>query len=106
MGMDAGQRFRQEENAMKTSLIRPHHCFCEIPDVELQPWVEKRYRENRSTVELLHSTDDAHQKEIISIVALLDVDEKSMLELMGDVNKPEHHIIHCRENVKHMLGLD
>ncbi len=38
--------------------------------------------------------------------ALLDVDEQSMLQLMGDVGKPEHHIIHCRENVKRMLGLD
>jgi hypothetical protein len=68
--------------------------------------VEKRYRENRPTIELINSTDDPHQKEIISIVALLDVDERSMLQLMGDVGKPEHHIIHCRENVKRMLGLD
>ncbi len=90
----------------ETDLVQPHHCFCEIPDDELRPWVDKRYRENRPTIELIHSTDVPRQKEIISIVALLDVDEQSMLKLMGDVNKPEHHIIHCRENVKHMLGLD
>jgi len=89
-----------------TDLVHPQHCFCEIPDAELRPWVQKRYRENIPTVKLLHSTDDPRQKEIISIVALLDVDEKSMLELMGNSGKPEHHIIHCRENVKHMLGLD
>ena len=86
-------------------LIPPHHCFCEIPDEELRPWVEKRYGEQCPTVELIHSTDDLHQKEIISIVALLDVDEESMLQMMGDVNKPTHHIIHCRENVKRMLGM-
>ena len=90
----------------KINLTPPHHCFCEIPNEELLPWVEKRYRENIPTVELLHSTNDPRQKEIISIVALLDVDEPSMLQLMGDVDKPEHHIIHCRANVKHMLGLD
>ena len=90
----------------KPALNRPHHCFCEIPNDELRPWVEKRYGENIPTVELIQSTDDARQKEIISIVALLDVDEQSMLQLMGDVGKPEHHIIHCRENVKRMLGLD
>ena len=90
----------------ESELVPPHHCFCEIPDAELKPWVEKRYRENRPTVELIHSTDDPRQKEIISIVALLDVDEESMLRMMGDVNKPTHHIIHCRENVKRMLGLD
>jgi hypothetical protein len=90
----------------ESGMIAPHHCFCEIPEEELRPWVEKRYREHRSTIELIHSTDDLRQKEIISIVALLDVDEQSMLNMMGDVNKPEHHIIHCRENVKRMLGLD
>jgi len=68
--------------------------------------MEKRYRENRPTVELLHSTDDPRQKEIIGIVALLDVDEASTLQMTGEVDKPEHHIIHCRENVKRMLGLD
>jgi hypothetical protein len=90
----------------ETDLVHPHHCFCEIPDEELLPWVEKRYRENIPTVELIHSTNNPRQKEIISIVALLDVDEQSMLQMMGDVDKPEHHIIHCRENVKHMLELD
>lgn len=90
----------------QTDIVHPRHCFCEIPDAELRPWVEKRYREQIPTVELIHATDDPREKEIISIVALLDVDEESMLQLMGDVNKPEHHIIHCRENVKHMLGLD
>ena len=84
----------------------PHHCFCEVPNDELRPWVDKRYKEHIPTIVLIRSTDDPRQKEIISIVALFDVDEKSMLELMGDVDKPEHHIIHCRENVKHMLGLD
>jgi len=93
---------------MKTEpeLVAPNHCFCEIPPEELKPWVEKRYRENRPTIELMHSTEDPHQKEIISIVALLDVDEESMLKMMGDVDKPDHHIIHCREDVKRMLGLD
>lgn len=89
----------------ESELIPPHHCFCEIPDEELRPWVEKRYGEQRPTVELIRSTADLRQKEIISIVALLDVDEASMLQMMGGVDKPTHHIIHCRENVKRMLGL-
>jgi len=88
------------------NIIKPHHCFCEIPDVELRPWVEKKYKNHLSTLELIKSTDDPHQKEIISIVALFDVDEKTLIQMMGNVNKPNHHIIHCRENVKHMLGID
>ena len=90
----------------QSDTIVPTHCFCEIPDDELRPWVKKRYEEKQSTLDLIKSTDDPHQKEIISIVALLDVDEDTMLEMMGDVSKPAHHVIHCRENVKHMLGLD
>jgi hypothetical protein len=86
-------------------LVHSPHCFCEIPDEELRPWAHKRYRENRPTIELIRSTEDPHEKEIISIVALLDVDEVSMLEMMGNIDKPEHHTIHYRENVKPMLGL-
>ena len=89
----------------KSELIPPRHCFCEIPETELRPWVQKRYVDKIPTMTLLHSTNDLHQREIISIVALLDVDDESMLKLMGDVDKPDHHIIHCRESVKRMLGM-
>lgn len=86
-------------------LIHPTHCFCQIPEEELKPWVKKRYVEHRQTIELLRSTDNPHEKEIISIVAMLDVDGEAMLNMMGSVDRPDHHIIHCRENVKQMLGL-
>jgi hypothetical protein len=26
--------------------------------------------------------------------------------VMGDVDMPDHHIIHCRENVRRMLGVE
>ncbi|MCP4042911.1 MAG: hypothetical protein GY731_13295, partial [Gammaproteobacteria bacterium] len=60
-------------------LVRPTRCFCEVPDDELRPWVVKRYIENRSTIELLNSTDSQHEKELISIVALLQVDDAVLL---------------------------
>jgi hypothetical protein len=88
-----------------SELIHPTHCFCQIPESELRPWVGKRYQEKKPTLELLHSTDDPHEREIISIVAMLDVDEESMLSMMGNVEMPEHHIIHCRQTVKQMLGM-
>lgn len=98
----------QEVTAMAT-MTRPGcpaHCFCEIPEAELRPWVDRKYRKHISTVELLQSTDDPRQQEIISIVALFDVDENTLLEMMGDVDQPDHHIIHCRDYVKQTLGLD
>jgi len=87
-------------------IVSPAHCFCEIPEAELRPWVEKKYHEHQSTLELMRSTDDPHEKEIISIVALLDVDEGTMIHMMGGVDKPTHHIIHCRQDIKRMLGLE
>jgi len=40
-----------EEMTEHDGLIHPTHCFCQIPDAELRPWVVKRYQEKRSTVE-------------------------------------------------------
>jgi hypothetical protein len=73
---------------------------------ELRYWMEKRYLQRIPTLELLDATDDPHEKEVISIVSLLDVDEATMLQLMGDVEMPEHHIVHCREDVKKLLDLN
>ncbi|MEN8180135.1 MAG: hypothetical protein ABFS39_16155 [Pseudomonadota bacterium] len=89
-----------------SGIHHPRHCFCQIPESELLYWLKKRYLEQIPTVHLLDSTDDLHEKEVISIVSMLDVDEATMLELMGDVEMPEHHIMHCRENLKKLLGLN
>ncbi len=84
-------------------IVHPTHCFCQVSMDDLTKWAVKRYYENVSTTDLLKSTDDPYEKEVISIVSLLDIDDKTMFALMGDVNKPEHHIIHCRENVLDIL---
>jgi len=86
-------------------IVHPTHCFCQMPDADLRPWVIKRYVEGRSTLELLENTDDPYERELISIVALLDVDDETLLEIMGDVRLPQHHILHCRENARRILGL-
>ncbi len=87
-------------------LVRPTRCFCEVPDDELRPWVVKRYIENRSTIELLNSTDSQHEKELISIVALLQVDDAILLAIMRDVNQSKEHILKCREAVREMLWIE
>ncbi len=84
-------------------LKQPHHCFCQIPAEELRYWATLRYIEKRPTIELLEQAQTLHDKEVVSIVAMLDLDEKTMLELMGDVDLPEHHIIQCREHVRKMV---
>lgn len=87
-----------------TGTIHPRHCFCQVAEEELRYWAAKRYLEHIPTLELLDSTDDPHAKEVICIVSLLDLDEGTMLAMMGDVNLPQHHIVHCRESVKRLLG--
>ncbi len=86
-------------------LKHPKNCFCQISQEKLLFWAHKRYVENIPTLELLSSVHDARQKEIISIVALLDADDESLLEVMSDVNLPDHHILHCREELKTMIKL-
>ncbi|MDQ7015576.1 MAG: hypothetical protein Q9N68_04275 [Gammaproteobacteria bacterium] len=85
----------------KTS--HPQHCFCQISAEELWPWIEKRYQHGISTIELLNSTDDPHQQELISIVALLDVDDDTLLQAMKNVPLSEQHILACRESVKALM---
>ncbi len=80
--------------------IHPKKCFCQIPMKELKKWADKRFKDGIPTVELIDHANNDEEREIISIVALLDVDDQTLCEMMGDADLPEHHIIHCRENVK------
>ncbi len=84
-------------------LCHPQNCFCHIQIEKLEKWFNKHYVEGISTLELLDSTTDASEKEAICVIAMFELDEESMLEMMGNVNLPEHHIIHCREYFKKEL---
>jgi hypothetical protein len=97
-----GGRVRLSESGF----VDPTHCFCQVPEEEMRSWVEKRYIDHVPTMELLQSTDDLHEKEVISIVSMLDVDEDTLLNTMSDVDMPDDHIIDCRENVRRLLGLE
>jgi hypothetical protein len=86
-------------------MIHPSHCFCEIATEELQFWAHKRYREHIPTMELLHSTEDRHAKEVISMIDLLELDDDSMLRMMEHVEMPEDHIINCCHHTQQILQL-
>lgn len=87
-------------------LKHPTKCFCQFKDEKLQPWIDKRYHQNIPTIDLMDEAKSEEEKEMVSAVALLDVDEHIMLKIMDNVDKPKHHIIHCRENVKNILNLE
>jgi hypothetical protein len=85
-------------------LPRPSKCFCQLDLDLLKKWSTQRYVQNRSTIELLSEAGDKKDREAISVVALLDVDDEQLLEMMGDVNRSDHHILHCRKMMKKMLA--
>lgn len=85
-------------------LRHPTNCFCHIPIEDLKKWVLKRYKENIPTIELINLAQNEEEREIISVVALLDVDDATLLKMMGNVSLPEHHILHCRDNVKRIVA--
>jgi len=84
-------------------LKRSKHCFCQIPLAELEMWFNKHYQQGIPTLELLAAANNAHEREVISIVAMFELDDASVLQLMGDVSLPEHHILHCREYFREKL---
>ena len=65
----------------ENSFVHPKHCFCQVPDNKLKKWAIKRFKDNISTIELLNQTDSDEEKEIISIVSLLDVDKEKLIEM-------------------------
>lgn len=83
--------------------FHPNHCFCQIEGSELNRWIIKRYRQHRDTVDLLREAKNDHERELISIVALLDVDDETLLSMMDQVDFPDHHILHCRAKVRTMI---
>jgi len=81
----------------------PTKCFCQISSERLRKWIIERYIRNRPTIDLLDSVSDPLDKEAITAVALVDTDEGTLLAMMGDVDLPDHHILHCRENAKKLI---
>ena len=81
-------------------LPHPKNCFCNIPMNLLRKWYLKRYLECIPTLELLEIAECDSDKEAICAVAMFDITEEIMLDLMGDINLPEHHIVHCRADVR------
>ncbi len=84
-------------------LSHPTKCFCQISTEIIRKWVIERYIKKRSTMELLDSVSEPRDKEAISVVALLDADDSTLLQMMGDVDLPDHHILHCREEAKKLV---
>lgn len=87
-------------------LKHPSKCFCQFNKDDLIPWIDKRYHKNIPTIDLLDEATSEEEKEIVSIVALLDVDEHILYKIMDKVDMPKHHILNCRDEIKDQLNLE
>ena len=66
-------------------------------------WVQRKMA-GATTVELMRGARDDEDREMIAVVALLDVDEATLAEAMSDISLQDHSALHCREELKLRLA--
>ncbi|MBN1981938.1 MAG: hypothetical protein JW795_10415 [Chitinivibrionales bacterium] len=93
----------EKKTKEKNDTISPKHCFCQISFHELEKWVEKRTHKQSSVGELILATTNGEEKEILTLIDLLEKDDDLVLQTMREVIKPDHHILHCRSIIRHLL---
>lgn len=84
-------------------VVHPSKCYCQIAPALIRKWVIERYIEHRNTIDLLASVTDVEDREAISAVALIDVEEGVLLQMMSELEFSDHHILDCREKAKQLV---
>jgi hypothetical protein len=96
-----GEHMKTENDQVK--LERPKRCFCKIPPAELAKWMHDKYINNLSTMELMQKAATPYERELVTIIAMLDVDEKELDRMLHHETKPGCNLKHCRDAVKKLL---
>ncbi len=80
-------------------------CFGKYDIRELLPIVEKKFVDGLSTVELLKEAQNDEEKDKVAIVALLDLDDETVMNLLSDNKNGDanFHILSCRNRLKKTL---
>jgi hypothetical protein len=78
-------------------------CFCKIPINDLEKWAYKKYVQGRNTLELYAEANNSYDRELISIIALLDVDNENLDRMLHHQTKPTCNLEECRKRVKGWL---
>jgi hypothetical protein len=92
----------QSENS-SLKLEKPKRCFCKIPPSELVKWMHEKYVNNLTTMELMQKAATPFEREMVTIIAMLDVDEKELDRMLHHETKPGCNLKHCRDAVKKLL---
>jgi len=69
------------------------------------PIVQKKFVDGFSTVELLREVQNDEEKDKVAIVALLDLDDETVMRMLSDNKngKEDFDILSCRNWLKKML---
>ena len=78
----------------------PHQ---EVDSAELLPWILKKYHHHIPTLKLLESTSDPHERELILIVALLDVEDSLIHSIIEKVPAQDRYLLEQRNRTKELL---
>lgn len=85
------------------------YCICQIPFYRLRRWIHLRFRENRSTSELMLTARTEAERKEISAVALLDVEDKILSSMLGRASgtgeRLSQNFLECRRNTLQQLRL-
>ncbi len=66
----------------------------------------RRKRAGATTVALMREAGDDADREMVAVVALLDVDEATLVEAMGDIDLEDHDALCCRRVLEHHLAAE
>lgn len=83
----------QHDSGIKCSL-------CTIPIEEIGVWAERRFIDNISTLELLKLAKNDREKEIITVVGMLDVDDKKLNSMLETAKESDCNIYACRQRLR------
>ena len=78
------------------------HCFCEIPFPVLAKLAKDKYLNGYSTEALMNQFSSGEERGYVATVALLDVSEEVLEEIIPSKAKL-CHVLACRENILNLL---
>lgn len=67
----------KDQEKLLVYLRHPRDCFCKLSFEELEVWFKRRYVDKIPTITLLEHAANDREREAISAIAMLDLDEET-----------------------------
>lgn len=84
--------------------VKVSTCYCNIPIKKLIELVRMRFVDGVGTEELMKKMKTEQEREYLATVALLDVKDKELLDMIeGESAVEPQHLLACREQAKKIL---